>query len=295
MLDFSTVVRRCVYLLALALLCVSFRPTAADSVRPADGDRRQPEKAPLKKPPAEKASLAEMGPKPKPAPPPKPEALEGAIRRGVEFLLRRQNKDGSWGSAHNTTGMDVYAPAPGAHHAFRTAVTSLCICALIETGETDPRVPPAIDRGEAWLLEHLPALRRATPDAIYNNWGHAYSIQALAKMYDRRPQDQARRTRIREQMEQQLRMLERYECVDGGWCYYDFNAHTQQPSGSSISFVSATALIALAAKSKLAAAVLAAAGLTGAGVEAGLIALALAALEYLRIWTKGQTNPPPVA
>ena len=40
-------------------------------------------------------------------------------------------------------------------------------------------------------------------------------------------------------------MLGRYECVDGGWCYYDFNAHTQKPSGSTISFVTATMLVAL--------------------------------------------------
>jgi hypothetical protein len=39
-------------------------------------------------------------------------------------------------------------------------------------------------------------------------------------------------------------LLQRYECVDGGWCYYDFNAHTQRPSGSTISFVTATVLVA---------------------------------------------------
>jgi len=200
---------------------------------------------PAEKPPAAKPSLAETGPKPKPLPAPEPEALEDAIRRGVEFLLARQNKDGSWGSAHQTKGLNIYAPVPGAHHAFRTAVTSLCVCALVEHGEGDPRVAQAIDRAEAWLLEHLPTLRRATPDAIYNNWGHAYSIQALAKMHRRRPGDKARQSRIQEQLAQQLQMLQRYECVDGGWAYYDFNARTQQPSGSSISFVTATVLVAL--------------------------------------------------
>ena len=198
--------------------------------------------------PAEKPRqppLAETGPKPPPVPAPEPEALEGAIRRGVEFLLTRQNKDGSWGSAHQTKGLNIYAPVPGAHHAFRTAVTSLCISALLEHGESDPRVGQAIDRAEAWLLEHLPTLRRATPDAIYNSWGHAYSIQALAKMHRRRADDQARQARIQEQLAQQLQMLQRYESVDGGWCYYDFNARTQQPSGSSISFVTATVLVAL--------------------------------------------------
>lgn len=40
-------------------------------------------------------------------------------------------------------------------------------------------------------------------------------------------------------------MLQKYESIDGGWGYYDFNAQTKQPSGSSISFVNATALVAL--------------------------------------------------
>ena len=40
-------------------------------------------------------------------------------------------------------------------------------------------------------------------------------------------------------------MLDRYEVVDGGWAYYDFEAHTQKPSGSTISFVTATVLVAL--------------------------------------------------
>ena len=40
-------------------------------------------------------------------------------------------------------------------------------------------------------------------------------------------------------------MLDRYEVVDGGWAYYDFKAHTQKPSGSTMSFVTAAVLVAL--------------------------------------------------
>ena len=50
------------------------------------------------------------------------------------FLLKRQNKDGSWGSANITRPGDIYSPVPGAHHAFKAAVTSMCISALIEIG-----------------------------------------------------------------------------------------------------------------------------------------------------------------
>lgn len=194
--------------------------------------------------PSQAYPLAEQGPKPVAVKTPAPEQIDKSIRRGVEFLLRRQNPDGSWGSARNTKAMNIYAPVPGAHHAFRAAVTSLCISALIETGGDDPKVVEALDRAEKWMCEHLPRLRRAEPMAIYNTWGHAYSIQALVRMLERNPDDRQRREKIRKLIEQQMDLLGRFECVDGGWCYYDMNALTKKPSGSSIGFVTATVLVA---------------------------------------------------
>src|SRR5207248_2422235 len=68
------------------------------------------------------------------------ETLEASINRGIEFLLKDQNKDGSWGSAERTKDLNIYAPVPGAHHAFRTAVTAMCVSALIETNDHSDRV-----------------------------------------------------------------------------------------------------------------------------------------------------------
>ncbi len=192
------------------------------------------------------AQSAEETPRPKPVPSPSAEAIDKSIDRGIQFLLERQNKNGSWGSARNTKGLNIYAPVPGAHHAFRAAVTSLCISALISTGDKRPEVAQSLDRGEAWLLKHLPSVRRATPMAIYNNWAHAYSIQALVAMHGRHADDEERCKQIKLLAQQQVDMLKRYECVDGGWAYYDFGAQTRKPSGSSVSFVTATALVALA-------------------------------------------------
>ena len=64
-------------------------------------------------------------------------------------------------------------------------------------------------------------------------------------MLGRRPGDADRRERILALIEQQIGMLDRYEVVNGGWAYYDFNAQTQKPSGSTISFVTAAVLVAL--------------------------------------------------
>jgi len=172
-----------------------------------------------------------------------PAVLESSIKRGVDFLVGYQNDDGSWGNPTRTKGLNIYAPVPGAHHAFRTATTAMCIMALIESGSETPEVKQSLDRAEQWLLTYLPRLRRATPTAIYNVWGHAYSIQALVRMH-RQHDDASFRERLVELMKQQFDLLDRYESVDGGWGYYDFRLGSQKPASSSISFVNATVLVA---------------------------------------------------
>lgn len=183
--------------------------------------------------------------KPHPITPPTPEEINSSINRGIEFLLGDQNKDGSWGTAQRTKDLNIYAPVPGAHQAFRSADTALCVMALIESGGDNPRVQAAIDRGGEWLIENLPHLRRATPDAIYNIWGHGYGIQALVRLLRRAEADPDRQERLRALIAQQIDMLSRYESVDGGWGYYDFRAGTKRPTSSSTSFMSAAVLIGL--------------------------------------------------
>ena len=51
---------------------------------------------------------AETGPKPGPVLPPAPEELEQTIRQGVDFLLKRQNSNGSWGSVNITRPGEVW-------------------------------------------------------------------------------------------------------------------------------------------------------------------------------------------
>ncbi|HBV65940.1 MAG TPA: hypothetical protein DEF45_23300, partial [Rhodopirellula sp.] len=47
------------------------------------------------------------------------ETIEQSIQRGIDFLIADQNPNGSWGSATRTKSLNIYAPVPGAHHAFR--------------------------------------------------------------------------------------------------------------------------------------------------------------------------------
>ena len=132
-------------------------------------------------------------------PPPKG-AIESSIRKGIDFLISNQNKDGSWGSARNTKGLNIYAPVPGAHHAFRAAITAMCVNALIETNaaDQDPKAKTALEKGEKWILDNLGSVRRANHDAIYNVWGHAYGIAALVAMHNKKEASDERKKLIKD-------------------------------------------------------------------------------------------------
>ena len=170
--------------------------------------------------------------------------IKSSLNGGCKFLLEIQNPDGSWGSARQTKGLNIFAPVPGSHRAFRLAVTALSISALLEIKSSDIKYAECLAKGKEYLLEKLPNLRRASPMALYNVWAHAYGLQALSRMYENSDKKILKK-KIHEIMKQQIKMLETYESIDGGWGYYDFNAQTKQPSGSSISFVNATGLVGL--------------------------------------------------
>ncbi len=173
------------------------------------------------------------------------EDIDRAIAKGVGFLVADQNSNGSWGSARDTKGLNIYAPVPGAHDAFRAAVTAMAVSALHDSGLAGGpgAARDALEKGEAYLLEHLPKIRRATADAIYNVWTHAYGIQALVDLCER-TDDAEKRKRYVDLINGQIDLLGRYESIDGGWGYYDFRIGTARPSSDSISFTSATCLIA---------------------------------------------------
>lgn len=194
--------------------------------------------------------LATQGPIPAEIAPLSPPAVRQAIERGVEFLLDDQRPSGGWGSAEQTKGLNIYAPIPGAHHAFRTAVCGLVLEALVLaeptlSGDLKDRTGQAIDRGEKWLLKNAGQVRRADVEALYNTWGHSYAISGLVSLYHRAAGDEPRRQAIREAMDVQLEKLERYAYLNGGWGYYDFDQHTQVPASSPNSFTTATGLFSI--------------------------------------------------
>ena len=170
--------------------------------------------------------------------------LNHSIKKGVDFLVSHQNASGSWGNATRTKGLNIYAPVPDAHQAFQTASSALALHGLLESRDQRPATLLAISRGEAWLLKMLPNFRNIDPRATYSIWAHAYSLRALASLY-RYHDDPSKREEYRRQSLIQIKRLERHEDINKGWGYYDFEHITAKPSGSIMSFTTATALLAM--------------------------------------------------
>jgi hypothetical protein len=200
------------------------------------------------KPPAPSADAPAKPPQPAPVP---PADLDTAIRRGVAFLVASQNADGSWGTPERTKALNITASPPGSLLAFQTGTTALAVAGLIDVGLDSQEAKQALERGEAWLIDRLPTLRRASPMELYNVWGHGYGILALTKMHARLPDDADRKRKIEDLIRGQMEMLTRYESVDGGWGYYDFKIGAAHPATDSISFVNAAVLLAFHEAKKL--------------------------------------------
>ena len=181
------------------------------------------------------------------APDPLPAAIDSAIRRGVDFLVSTQNPNGSWGGPTRTKRINIYAPLPGAHHAFRAGATGLALSGLIDSADTRPEVSAAIDRAAAWTAAELPKLRRADQTTTYNIWGHAYGLRAITRLYQRE-NDAAKKSSWASLAQQQIDLANRVEDVNGGWGYLDIfdGLATSKPSGLPTSFTTATVLLAMA-------------------------------------------------
>jgi hypothetical protein len=182
-----------------------------------------------------------------PLPAATPEAIRDAIIRGVDFLTSAQNPNGSWGGPTLTKGINLYAPLPGAHHAFRAGASGLALSGLIDARDPRPETEAAFQKAAAWTAAELPKLRRADTTTTYNVWGHAYGLRAIVRLHarEKNPEKKAAWTRL---AQEQVDLANRYEDVNGGWSYLDIfdGLATQKPTGLPTSFTTATLLLAMA-------------------------------------------------
>lgn len=178
--------------------------------------------------------------------PPTDADYQNALTRGVDFLIADQNKDGSWGSATRTKGLNIYAPIPEAHLAFRSGASGLALAGLIDSGDRRPETRAAIEKAEKWFFAELPKLRQIDPTTSYNVWGHSYGLHALCALHRYYNGDAEKSAALKKLAATQITALQKIEQLDGGWGYLDLDDQiTAKPSGTTTCFTTATVLLAL--------------------------------------------------
>lgn len=176
------------------------------------------------------------------------EAAREPVRRGVDFLLRIQNANGSWGSGESARTYEILADVPGSHHAFRVGTTALCVMALARSPFREADCKEAVRRGFDFLLDRA-LVRRPNGMELYNVWAFGYTLRAFATILPT-IEDPKIRERVLTLSNRLVKTLAVYQTPDGGWGYYDFNVGSYRPSDSSMSFTTATILVSLHAIEK---------------------------------------------
>lgn len=171
-------------------------------------------------------------------------SLQEAIRAGVDFLIARQNKDGSWGSFESARPYEIYLDTIASHDAFRNATSALCCMALMEVASEREDARRALERGLVYLINEEPVFR-ATGTTFYHTWAQVYVLQCMARALAC-PAVTVERAQLHETATKWLKTLEAMQGADGGWGYYDFGYGLRRPSGFlSTSFLTGSALWAI--------------------------------------------------
>jgi squalene cyclase len=132
-----------------------------------------------------------------------------SIDRGLKFLVREQNKDGSW-----RTG--------GGYGSYPVAMTGLAGLALVASGSTPVRGPYAkhVRRAVNFCLSQQQpnGLLAAPSEESRSMYGHGFSTLFLSQVYGME-EDKDRQRRIRYALEKAVALIERSQSRDGGWLY----------------------------------------------------------------------------
>lgn len=169
--------------------------------------------------------------------------VRDVIRRGMDFLVHIQEKDGAWGSHRNAgIGIDEFWTNPETHRSWQVAVTGLGLIAMSEVGQS-PTEAAAYRRGVEFLLQNA-LVKRPSEWDVDNTWAYVYGLQALVHAYTRAAPDDAQRDRIRTVSQAVIAKLDETQTPNGGWGYYDFEGYTH-PGSWATSFMTAVAVLAL--------------------------------------------------
>ncbi len=169
-------------------------------------------------------------------------SVQDAVRTGVDFLVKHQNKNGSFGVHTVGRTYELWCHVPGGHQAFQTASTALCYMGLAGAKYQPAASVAAQKRTLAWLVKHA-RVKRPFPEQFYNIWAFSYGARALAHAA-RNKAPGASKEDIVKTMRALVKAFDIYQSPDGGWGYLDFKMPGFKPTWST-SFTTATAVLAL--------------------------------------------------
>ena len=192
-----------------------------------------------------------------------------AIDHGLEFLVKNQNENGSWGGTKNATYTSSFAN-PATYKAWQIGASALATRALIELGRGTEQ-EAAADRGLDFLMANDSPVRPADWD-VDNNWAIIYGLDTVARAlqhprYAGSPKEEA----LRASGKRLLAGLKKYQSPRGGWGYYSDSISGWRPDWAT-SFTTAVAVLSLVEAKK-----------AGLEVDPKVFATGVKAVEHARL------------
>lgn len=177
-------------------------------------------------------------------PPAGRDAFLQAFRGGVDFLLKTQNRDGSWGDHRVIGTWNILCPYPDGPLTFKTASTALCIVGLNACPMRDePAVQQAMTRAEDYLIRTMPHLKRGDALCIYNSWAHTYTLDAMSMRAADMDRNSPRYKQLMECARLQITRLNELASAKGGWGYLTYIGFSRRPAAEPTAFLTGTVLI----------------------------------------------------
>lgn len=135
--------------------------------------------------------------------------VEISIKKGLDYLARTQNRDGSWRSA-------------GSYGSYPVAMTALAGTALACSGSTTTRGPyaPNLRRCVTFLIRN--AMTNGLITAIHEEsrpmYGHGFALLFLAQIYGME-EDLTRQRKLHKVLKKAVELVARSQSAAGGWLY----------------------------------------------------------------------------
>ncbi len=157
------------------------------------------------------------------------ERARSALTRGVAWLARGQNPDGSWpATGLRARTVDSGPSADGSGTFAPVAVTALSTLALLAAGNEPERGPHGRETARAvdWLVDRTNLDARSERagyialdgDGLSRMHGHGYATQALAQAFAMSPKTE-RGAAIEKALHAAIECIQRSQGIDGGWWY----------------------------------------------------------------------------